>query len=657
MTDRTLATYAVLKAVLEDRRVRDPDFDYLDLYVPFAVDCLEWLSGDLVSGPELQQALAERFDLRIPGHVITTLLKRLQRRRYVALDHQVYRKKRNRLRQSRLPAQMEEAQRQHAELVDHLRRFSRERFLLDWDYQQAQLALEQFLLDRQADVLNAMALDCAFIPPDGGGTEPRYVVGCLVQLLLAEGGTALGFLETAVLGSMLTDALFFPEAASGASAFRDTTVVFDTTFLLFALGHAGAEFQGPCSELLTMLRGVGADMVCFRHTADEMIGVLDGCARGLRHDRRLSKIEPSFLDFFIRTGRTELDVALAVQQLGPSINVLGITIVDPPAYSEHDHVIDESSLAEALQARLHYKRDRTRERDVESVSAIMRMRRGHVSQSVEDCRAVFVTENVALVSSVAQHFRREEGIWGIPPCLTSEALTSLIWLKQPSQAPSLPRKWLAAASYAAVNPSQRLWDRYCSELQKALDSNSIGDEQYYLMRTSSAAPAILMEVTRGTDAALTQATLPELQSALEKRIQEEAVKRERAEAGRLRRALDTASQMVKELEQQEESRIQHIKCRARRITKACLLSAKCAFFFCDVLVIIITWVWGSDRIPVLWRYVVTGVGILAALVSSVATHFSRGASARLSAFQESVATRLEDYLLRQAGHHVKGRQP
>jgi hypothetical protein len=158
-------------------------------------------------------------------------------------------------------------------------------------------------------------------------------------------------------------------------------------------------------------------------------------------------------------------------------------------------------------------------RDVSSISSVTRLRGSDKSQVVEECRAVFLTTNSAL-SRVAKDFTEKGGESDIvPPVLTDHALTNLLWLKMPMQAPDLTRKRIIAACYAATEPDQELWNKYLREIDKLKTDQSVTTDDYFLLRHSLQARAALMDATLGDDEAFATGTVQEILALVREDIQ------------------------------------------------------------------------------------------------------------------------------------------
>jgi hypothetical protein len=157
-------------------------------------------------------------------------------------------------------------------------------------------------------------------------------------------------------------------------------------------------------------------------------------------------------------------------------------------------------------------------RDIKSVSAIMMLRKDLHPCYVEESRAVLVTMNGRL-AQVIQDFFYADDPDTVAPCITDFAITSLLWLKKPTAAPNLPRKRLIADSYAAVQPSAKLWQAYLHEIDRLSQDLTITDDDYYLLRHDLQARTLLMEHTLGESDAFAKGTVQEILSLTKERLE------------------------------------------------------------------------------------------------------------------------------------------
>jgi hypothetical protein len=156
--------------------------------------------------------------------------------------------------------------------------------------------------------------------------------------------------------------------------------------------------------------------------------------------------------------------------------------------------------------------------------------------------------------------------------MTEYAIGNLLWLKNPTAAPELPRKQLLAHAYASMQPSDHLWKKYLAETARLQEHGGISEDDYYLLRHSLAAKSALMDLTLGEESTFTEGTVQEVLIVAKERLRADLIEAVAQEQDRTRLA---------------ETRLQNIEERQNNSrTSICSLAAKIAAATCKVLLLI-----------------------------------------------------------------------
>lgn len=588
MKNQTLLGYAFLKVNLEHSK----NHDYIQNFVSLVAECIRMSSivntSGVITAPDIQAELMDRFGLYIPLKAVDSLLHRVSKVGYIIQNPaNVYEPVWEKLETLHFKEVQQEVIRMHDSVIQELLDFSHKRFELDWTVDDAENALYQFLDDTEI-ILSQHAYRRSESAIERQPDRLKYVVGQFVLHLHNTHSGNLEFFETIVKGSMLASAIYLPEPSSRRK-FQHTDVYFDTAFLIYALGYSGKARQDPCAELIDMLYDVGGQAFCFEHTVDEIRNALYACS--IIIDEHRTPLGPSVetVQHFVSMGCTGTDVRIKADKLEIELKRIRVHIKKKPDYipSEYKHVPAEAELAKWLSERVFNSNvdDTLIDRDVASISAIKRLRREVETIHIEICRAVFVTTNSKLSREVKAFFDADNNdrkyAPSVPPCISDYELAVLLWLKSPLKAPSLPRKRLIADTYAAIQPSERLWQAYIREIERLRAQGEVDRDDAYLLRYTSTATSFLMDVTYGQEAAFTQATVHEVLKKIhdeyardfEARITVVAEK-ERAEKAALDEARQTAEMLARRLKQENRARLDKMELRATRWTRNVFLSAK-----------------------------------------------------------------------------------
>jgi hypothetical protein len=353
-------------------------------------------------------------------------------------------------------------------------------------------------------------------------TASHYVIAKYITYLQTTQSSELDFMATVIKGNMLANSIFLTDPGTYQRKFNNTSIYFDTSLVIFALGYAGEPRKWPVLELINLLKKHNAELKIFRHSLEEIIGILAACAEVFRTRSFEDSYGPS-VEYFIESGYSETDIMMFLSNLESDIGNLGIEIIEKPSYDEFTNVIDENAYYEYLKEFMNYKRGLALERDVDSIAAIVRLRKGHRYIQIENCEALFVTANKALANS-SRNFSDFNFQGGTAPiAMTDYELTNLVWLKDPSLSSSLPRRRLIAISYACIQPADVLWRKYLETIKALEIEGKITNDQYFLLRHSIQAKSELMERTRGVDDIFTAGTIDEILNRIEQNIRAEDI--------------------------------------------------------------------------------------------------------------------------------------
>ncbi|HEY5466169.1 MAG TPA: hypothetical protein VIL27_03960, partial [Clostridia bacterium] len=184
--------------------------------------------------------------------------------------------------------------------------------------------------------------------------------------------------------------------------------------------------------------------------------------------------------------------------------------------------IAEDIFEKVLDDEVSYFNPRAREYDINSVRSIYVLRAGTSPTSLEKSKAVLVTSNVAFSKAAFQFGQKYEESSEVSSVITDFSLANMAWLKAPLGAPSLPSTEVIAFSYAALQPSRELLDKYLNEIEKLERKGKITARDHQLLRSSQFAQDELINLTLGEEDALTEQTVTETL----KRVTEEIKKEE-----------------------------------------------------------------------------------------------------------------------------------
>jgi hypothetical protein len=375
--------------------------------------------------------------------------------------------------------------------------------------------------------LNEFSIDClryylrgTALPEVDANDNNLVIVSRFIEMLAERLPERFESFIILVKGHMLANALLCPDLGSLPKSFRKVVFYLDTPIVIRALGLEGSARQEAATELLHLLRKLGGRIAVFSHTLDEIKKVIKGAADHIDSPTARGQIIVEMR----QQKRTRSDLYLIAEELDTRLAVNQVEEHQTPKYSL-PYQIDELAFEEELTDEVHYYNPRASEYDVNSVRSIYAIREGTSPRSLENARAVFVTTNGGFARAAFRYGRDIEETRSVSSVVTDFSVANLAWLKAPMGAPDLPAKEIMAYCYAALQPSQHLWDKYLSEGDKLLSQGSITPETHQLLRYKLRARDELMNLTLGDASVVSPEMMVEIVERVEASIRSGDIKR------------------------------------------------------------------------------------------------------------------------------------
>ena len=598
MNSYALTSLAILK-VNWDRLGKD----YVENFVPFVVECARSSSEEAISLPDMQQMVGDKFKLNFPQQMLKMIIARATKRGYFKRDSGVVYKVQEKCDTLDFRSTKDAIEATYHRVIDSLREYANKSYGRSLSSDDAEDAISAFLADSSLSLLFYIAEGKQ---NDSPSSSTHFLVASFVKQAQDSGLTLLDDLESLAQGNLIANAMYLPDPGSIKKRFRNTSVYFDTSFIMFAAGFAGPDRAAPCLELLKLLSRYGAHFRCFEGTRNELQGILDACASRLQKNQLRDAYGPT-IEYFVETGKSASDLELMSARLPAKLNALGIKVVALPSFDDTEYQVDESGFEDHLKQNIGYLNPNARVHDVDCISAIARGRRGRESRNVEECGALFVTMNTTLARATRQFFQEQATSNAVALAVTDYALANLLWLKDPTIAPALPHKQLIAEAYAAMQPPTNLWKAYLTEIASLEDSGEVTTDDYLLLRHSLSAKAALMDLTDGQEDAFTEGSIKKILEVAKENIRADLwteVKTEKYRRLETEEKLQSREEETFALRQRLRSAARWIAITARRS----LLIVTCPLLAFGILR---TFPWALPPLPSFWTtYVTPGVLLL-----------------------------------------------
>jgi hypothetical protein len=516
MSTETLTSLAMLKVHVDQGQ------DYLDYLRPFILQVLVTYKPDPVTDDIVRGHICAEFGLEIPERAIQIVLKRLSRQYPLKKGFGVYQIT-GELPDPRIGAEKADAVRHINAVIADLRKFSQSTAKPIANDEEAVTAICTFLAQFNILFLRAYLRGTA-IPTIEHHQDTHIVLVSKYVISLQINPERLESFLVVVKGHMLANALLCPDLHDTPKTYKGVTFYLDTPLLVRQLGLEGEPKLMAISGLVELLLNLGATVAAFSHSRDELERVISGAAQHIE--------SPSGWGAIViegrRRGTTKSDMLMLAGQIDDKLKEAKIRVISTPRYNA-DFQIDETAFESSLDDEVSYHNPRAKEDDINSVRSIYALRFGTMSRTIERSKAVLVTSNTGFSRAAYQYGQRHEESREVSTVITDFSLANMAWLKAPLGAPALPMIETLAFSYAALQPSKVLFDRYLIEIDKLESQGKISAKDHQLLRSSQLAQSELMNLTLGEDGALTEQTVTEMLSRVTGEIKKEENEKYRAE--------------------------------------------------------------------------------------------------------------------------------
>lgn len=170
-----------------------------------------------------------------------------------------------------------------------------------------------------------------------------------------------------------------------------------------------------------------------------------------------------------------------------------------PEYKVTDSgMVDISQIDISQKEASNYVRDHTKHyseenllSDISSAINIHRIRNGRKSQSIEKCKAIFVTTNTTFTKAFNDFYRFNIGGDRVMPVITAFDLSAIAWVKGGDVDSDIPELQLLTNSYLALQPAPEIMERCRTVLNQLEREGKISEEDAISLRADRVTQRLL----------------------------------------------------------------------------------------------------------------------------------------------------------------------
>jgi len=277
-----------------------------------------------------------------------------------------------------------------------------------------------------------------------------------------------------------------------ANSNRRLDVYLDVGIISRAFGYYGVEQKVAVEEMFKMCRDLGFGIKCFQHTVEELREVISAASALMQ--RGSENFRGPMINYALRTGKTPFDLLQEADRVENHCGDGGILIVERPAHNVA-LTLNELELEHQVQIDVQQENPRARQRDVDSLTSIFRLRHGEAKVSIDTCEAILITHNRSLQAASHKFFKSHFHSCGetniVQLCMTDVVFSSRLWVKLPTAVNWKPRSQIIACALSNLVPAPGVREAFLQRLRELVSSNQIDEHAAILLEFSRFTQEIL----------------------------------------------------------------------------------------------------------------------------------------------------------------------
>jgi len=464
--------------------------NYIESFVPFIATLIRKKGYETIKTVQVCEDFKKEFGLIIPFYPMVTILNQTKEKGVITYSKQrgEFIPDKDKVTEYDFTDISQQQERKQEKIINQFIAFSKEEYSVDLDKVEAESAFLSYLKQYDLDILFA-SQERSVLPEVTPSQRNHFLFSSFMRQAYNSEPEVFKFLVDIAMGHVLASILLYDfKVKQTKSKLNNLNLYFDTTFIFRLLGVESEERELVYTEFLKGLNNQGANFFLFKHTYDEIMGILDGCLEWIgRIDYDPSMANPALL-YFIEKGYTKDDVQRFILNIDDHLGEHEITIIDSPDPDKHRryqigeeklHDFIVSTYSQSNPAFQPKEKESTIQKDIQSISAINRLRGGRTPVKIKKLKHAFITTNTSLAYANRRFEISEKGdYFYLPACLTDVFLGTLLWLQSPTQFGVVNEKKVIADCYAALQPDEILMKKFVSEVERLKQKGRVSEEDY-----------------------------------------------------------------------------------------------------------------------------------------------------------------------------------
>lgn len=521
MINRAVASLALLKVTGDNSGGQR---DYIQNFVPFIATLFNRKSYDRVKPGTILRDFKEQYGLSIPYLPMMAILERARRCGYVTKHNNgSFVTVKDKVQEADFTDIAQEQEREFRYVQNEFIKYCIEKHSEALTEDQAEQIFVAYVKDHDLDLLFINDNLRSLLPPADATLTQMYLMYKFVHDAYTSDPQVFKFILNFSIGHIYANALFYQQ--DGLDLVQDDmshcTVYLDSGLLFDLTGINEQDRQAAYEEFIVGLSQKKASLRVFRHTYEEFVNIIEASLQWIGNSQYDAWRASRATAFFVDHNYSYSDVEQFILRIDSSLAQLNVEVVDAPAPQiDEIYQIDEikltSQIVELYKERNsnfdEYDKVYTIQRDVKSIAAIHKLRKGACPTKMREVSHVFITSNSALAFASRRFAEGESSSrsFCIPAAVTDVFFGTVIWLNSSTADTPLSGKGLIAACYAALQPSRALVRRLAETADRLLSEGKITAEDVTMLKQLRVSRYILQDETLGDPNRFTDKTAHEI---------------------------------------------------------------------------------------------------------------------------------------------------
>jgi len=496
----------------------DKDKDYVDAYIPLVATLINQRKYDNLIFKDVCRDFYEYFGIRVPNHPMLEIFNRLKRENLIF-------KKDNELHvnfkdiskydvSENIQANIKKQELLYKELIA----FAKEKLALIISEEKAEKIFLSYLNDKDLDLL-FLSSEKSMIEKVEVSKKDKYLINKFILFTYQSNKVVFQYIIDAIIGFFFAHSIFYATISKTSKYLKNTQVFFDTSFMIRLLGGEGRELEDVNKTFIDLLRRKKIKVKLFSHTFDEVIGIVNDARNWIdKAGYDPTRASPTLRYFKSNEyGKSDIDIFLFNVNNKLKRNNVEVVNTPNPEFNK-EHQIDEKGLFDQI-VKIYTstnpyfiveEKKFTIDRDVKSISAVIKLREGKKPIKIEDIDNIFITANSSLAFAGKIFEYKESKSKFIPACVTEIFWGTALWADSVNVFEEYSVKKVIAISIAALQPDHGILKKFISAVDRLRQDKKISEDEYYFLRTHSTVLRMLEDKSMGDPDAITIKTPEEI---------------------------------------------------------------------------------------------------------------------------------------------------